>query len=141
MVAGPASVRERRTDDGGAECWDEQVLCAIEAHDATDSNITPAAGECNNGPALVLTQPLPERPKTAGRVGSGSSSRSGGAAGDNQDLSSWQYTASDCKVDGPSERLPPQVLVSESGEVRACARLSPQLAVTDGEHGRDAGWV
>lgn len=95
---------------------DDEVLCAIEAHDALDANITPSAGE-DQTRQPTPTHSIPERPKTAGRMGSGSSSRSGGGVGDSQDLSSWQYAAADAKVEGPSERLPPQVVVSETGEM------------------------
>ena len=157
---------------------DEEVLCAIEAHDSTDVNINPGTGHLSTPPFGAERPKTSEgrpktsesRPKTAGRsrggsadsnkvlrVGSASSAGSGHAPGDGdvnpsegageESGADWGYLAKDSQIHGPTERLPPDLVVSETGHVSkegmgggAAVMGQPRVAVgADGRPMTSAG--
>jgi hypothetical protein len=102
-------------------CTDEEVLCAIEDHDLHDVNVNPTR-EPGTPPERLKT--AGERPKTAGRRnGSADSQRTGSGSSHSNDWSddagaaSWSYLSRDKDINGPTERLPPDVVVSDTGHV------------------------
>jgi len=94
---------------------DEEILCAIEEHDRHDDNVSPfqASEEAEAAHPAKM-----ERPKTAGsNRADASSQETRGGGRDEVVRASWEYMGKGVDVDGPTERLPPDVVVSERGKV------------------------
>uniref|UniRef100_A0A7S4UKN9 KATNIP domain-containing protein n=1 Tax=Guillardia theta TaxID=55529 RepID=A0A7S4UKN9_GUITH len=89
---------------------DESVLCAIEQHDANDINMNPQTTEVHVEESNLKDL---ERPKTA----SGRKNEAKQEQGHGMKEQVLPSETESVEISGPTKRLPPQVVVTESGDI------------------------